>query len=92
MKELIDIISTEIGVNGGKVETTQKMERRSFSRVVDKKDAGGFYVNFIFEAPPGTVSKLRHQFARNEDIFRVLFTQDAATPPAKAVATPAPAK
>ena len=84
VKELIDSISAEIAASGGKVETTQKMDKRPFARVADKKDPAGFYVNFIFEAPPGTVGKLRHQFARKEDIFRVLFTQAAETPvPAK---------
>ena len=84
VKEALDRITAEITAAGGKVETTQKMDKRPFARVADKKDPAGFYVNFIFEAPPGTVNKLRHQFARKEDIFRVLFTQAAETPvPAK---------
>ena len=84
LKEIIDGISAEITAAGGKVETTQKMDKRQFARVANKKDAAGFYVNFIFEAPPGALGQLRHQVARKDDIFRVLFTQAAATP---AVAT-----
>ena len=82
VKELIDSISAEIQAAGGKVETTQKMDKRPFSRVADRNNAAGFYVNFIFQAPPDAVRSLRNQFARKEDVFRVMFTQAAAAPAA----------
>ena len=73
-KELIDKITNEIVALGGKIETVQKMDKRSFARVVDKKYTGGFYVNVIFEGTPTLVATLRSRFALNEDVFRVLFT------------------
>ena len=57
---------------------------RVYSRVADKKFSSGFYVNVIFEAGPTTVDQLRHKFALNDDVFRVLFTE--APPVAEAAA------
>ena len=75
VKELIDKVTEEITHSGGKVETVQKMDKRQFSRVADKKYTTGFYVNVIFESEPGNVAHLRSRFALNEDVFRVLFTE-----------------
>ena len=80
IKDAIDKISAEITAGGGKVETVQKMEKRSFTRVADKKFTSGFYVNVIFESQPAAIAPLRHRFALNEEVFRVMFTQ---APPAK---------
>ena len=74
VKELIDKISADIAGAGGKVETVQKMDKRAFSRVADKKFTSGFYVNVIFEAAPAAIAGLRSKFGLNEEVFRVLFT------------------
>jgi len=79
LKETIDKISAEITATGGKVETVQKMEKKAFARVADRKNNSGFYVNVVFEIEPGAVSQLRHRFVTNEDVFRVVFT--LAPPP-----------
>ena len=55
------------------------MDKKSFSRVADKKHTSGFYVNVIFESEPGVVSQLKQRFALNEEVFRVMFT-NAPTP------------
>jgi len=52
LKETIDRLSAEITKIGGKIETVQKMEKKGFARVADKKTKDGYYVNFIFEADP----------------------------------------
>lgn len=75
VKELIDKVTEEINQAGGKVETVQKMDKRQFSRVADKKHNSGFYVNVIFETEPSTVAALRARFGMNEDIFRVMFSE-----------------
>ena len=59
IKEVIDAITTDITAVGGKVETVQKMDKRPFSRVADKRNSSGFYVNFIFEASPATAASCR---------------------------------
>jgi small subunit ribosomal protein S6 len=82
IKETIDKISAEITALGGKVETVQKMEKKSFSRVADKKHPAGFYVNVIFEAQPSLIDQLKHRFAMNTEVFRVLFTNSPVPKPA----------
>lgn len=74
LKETIDKISAEITAAGGKVETVQKMEKKAFARVADRKNSAGFYVNYVFEAAPDVAARLRKSFVANEEIFRVLFT------------------
>ena len=83
IKDNIDKISAEIAAVGGKVETVQKMDKRNFMRVANKKYSAGFYANFIFEAEPAVVAQLRNRFVMNEEVFRVLFS---VAPPVKAAA------
>jgi ribosomal protein S6 len=79
VKEVIDRISAEITNAGGKVETVQKMDKRPFSRVADKKWTSGFFVNVIFEAAPKSLAALKVRFGLNDEVFRVMFT-DAPAP------------
>jgi len=74
IKDAIDKISAEITTAGGKVETVQKMDKKNFSRVADKKHNSGFYVNVIFESEPTAITQLKQRFALNEEVFRVMFT------------------
>jgi ribosomal protein S6 len=74
VKEMIDRISAEITGAGGKLETVQKMDKRPFSRVANKRFSSGYFVNFIFELDPTALSQLKHRFDLNEEVFRVLFT------------------
>ena len=85
LKETIDKISAEIAAAGGKVETIQKMDKKTFTHVADRKHSSGFYVNIVFESDPAAVAKLRHRFVNNEEIFRVLFTKAAAPKPVAAI-------
>ena len=78
VKEAIDKLSAEITSAGGKVETVQKMDKRNFVRVADKKHSSGHYVNVIFESQPTVLPQLQSRFALSEDVFRVLFTEAAA--------------
>ena len=78
LKDIIDKISAEITSLGGKVETVQKMDKRNFSRVADKKHSSGYYVNVIFESEPSTIEPMKHRFATNSDVFRVLFSNAPA--------------
>jgi ribosomal protein S6 len=86
VKDAIDKISAEITTLGGKVETVQKMDKKNYSRVADKKHTAGFYVNIIFEGQPTLIEQLKHRFAMNEDVFRVLFSKAPAPKPATTTA------
>ena len=74
VKDALDKISTDITAAGGKIETVQKMEKKAFARIADKRHSSGFYANVIFVGTPTIVSQLTKKFSLNEEIFRVLFT------------------
>ena len=86
IKDTIDKISAEITSAGGKVETVQKMDKKSFMRVANKKYTSGFYVNVIFESQPATIDQLKKRFTMNDEVFRVLFTTAPVLKPAAAAA------
>jgi ribosomal protein S6 len=83
IKETLDKISADITAAGGKVETVQKMDRKAFARVADKKHSAGFYANVIFTSAPAAIAPLRSKFALNEEVFRVIFTDSPEPKPAK---------
>jgi len=74
VKDALDKISNDITAVGGKIETVQKMERKAFARIADKRHSAGFYANVIFDAAPDMIAQLQKKFALNEEVFRVLFT------------------
>ena len=69
MKDIIDKISAEITTAGGKVETVQKMDKKTFARVADKRYSAGFYVNIIFEAEPAAIDQLQAPFRDEQRRF-----------------------
>ncbi len=83
VKDALDKISAEITAAGGKVETVQKMDRKSFARVADKKHNAGFYANVIFSGTPTIITQLRTKLALDEEVFRVFFTHAPEPKPAK---------
>jgi ribosomal protein S6 len=86
VKDVIDHVTADITAAGGKVETVQKMDKRQFARAANRKHQSGFYVNVIFQSEPTALTGLRTKFRLSEDIFRVVFTDAAATPAAAAAA------
>ena len=83
VKDTLDKVEAEIVAAGGKVETVQKMERKNFARIADKKHNAGFYANVIFSGTPSIIAQLRTKFALSEQIFRVLFSLSHEPKPAK---------
>ena len=81
IKEAIDKISAEFVSAGAKVETVQKMDRKNFTRIADKKYTSGFYVNVIFTSPPAAIAPLRSKFGLNEEVFRVLISESPEPKP-----------
>lgn len=82
VKDTLDKVSADITAAGGKVETVQKMDKKSFARIADKKFTSGFYANVIFNGTPALVEQLQSKFALNEEVFRVLFTHSPEPKPA----------
>ena len=58
----------------GKVINEQKLDRRGFARVADKKNSGGFYFSLIFEMDPGSLVEFKSILAKRKDVFRVQIT------------------
>lgn len=84
VKETIDKIVAEMSSLGVRIDAIQKMEKRPFSRVANKKISSGYYANILFEAEPAAIEQLHTRFALSPDVFRVIFTQRGVTPPAAA--------
>ena len=83
IKDTLDKISADITAAGGKVETVQKMDRKAYARVADKKHTAGFYANVIFTSAPAVIAALRNKFSLNDEVFRVIFTNSPEPKPAK---------
>lgn len=75
LKEAVDRVVAEVSAVGGKVETVQKMDKKSFARVADKRVSAGHYVNVIFEAEPKAITAIQDRIRHSEEIFRALFTE-----------------
>ena len=75
LNEAVEKVKTIIASTGAKVETVQKMEKRPFVRVTDKKVTGGHYVNVIFEALPAAIVALPNKFLHVAEVCRVLFSE-----------------
>ena len=76
---IIKAVDELIGKSGGKVLNEQKMDRRSFARVANKKNSGGFYVNLVFEMEPGGLEEFRTAIRKRPEVFRLQITL-ASTP------------
>ena len=61
----------------------QKMDKKNFARIADKKYGAGFYANIIFAGPPTIIPQLRSKFAMDGEVFRTLFTEAPEPKPAK---------
>ena len=71
---IIKALGELIDSSGGKVLNEQKMDRRSFARVANKKNSGGFYVNLMFEMEPGGFAEFKAALRKRPEVFRVQIT------------------
>lgn len=71
---IIKALGTLISDTGGKVKAENKLDRRAFARVADKKHTGGFYMSLNFDLEPGKLDELRAALAKRSDVFRVQIT------------------
>ncbi|MBM3889428.1 MAG: 30S ribosomal protein S6 [Verrucomicrobia bacterium] len=71
---LIESLEKELKTAGAVVKTVQKMDKRTFARPTRKVSAG-YYVNFVFDAPPDSIAPLRTKLALNDNVFRVMFQE-----------------
>lgn len=69
VKDLVDRLESEFEREGAKIELVQKMDRRQFAYAAGKLDTG-HYVNFVFNADPQLISKLRSKFKLDPEVYR----------------------
>jgi small subunit ribosomal protein S6 len=69
LKDIVDRLESEFQKEGAQIEQVQKMEKRQFSYVAGKLDAG-YYVNFIFHADSQLITKLRSKFKLDPEVYR----------------------
>jgi small subunit ribosomal protein S6 len=72
VKDIVDRLESEFQKEGAQIEQVQKMDKRHFSYVAGPLDSG-FYVNFVFHAEPGLITKLRSKFKLDPEIYRQHF-------------------
>src|SRR5271155_1287207 len=68
LKEAIEAIEKEIEGFGGKINGTQKMDRKRFERLSGELESG-FYVNVQFTLAPDKFEPLRAKLALNEIVY-----------------------
>jgi len=81
LKETVERLEGDFAKDGAKIESVQKMDRRHFTYVANKLDAG-YYVNFVFEGTPDVLEKLRARFKLDAEVFRHDYKKLAAKKPA----------
>ena len=69
VKEMIERLESEFEKEGAKVEQVQKMDKRHFSYMAGSLDSG-YYVNFIVNADPQLIVRLRTKFKLDPDVYR----------------------
>ena len=82
VKEIIERLESELTKEGAVVEQVQKMDKRPLAYSPRHIDAA-YYVNFIFEANPALISKLRSKFKLDPAIFLQHYQQLPATAPVR---------
>ena len=85
IKEIIDRLESEFQKEGAQIEQVQKMDKHQFSYVTGPLDAG-YYVNFVFNADPQLIGRLRSKFKLDPEVYRQNYqrlTEKREKPPKK---------
>ena len=90
LKDLAAFVTGEITKAGGKILESKDLGRRSFARIMQKKESG-FYLSIIFQIAADKVSVLTSRYHLNDDVFRFQITRfdDKLVSKAPVAATPA---
>ena len=83
--DIVDRLESEFKKEGAEVEQVQKMDKHQFSYVTGPLDAG-YYVNFVFNADPQLIGRLRSKFKLDPEVYRQNYqrlTEKREKPPKK---------
>ena len=70
--EIIERLESEFKKEGAQIEQVQRLEKRNFSYIAGPLDSG-YFVNFVFDADPQVIEKLRAKFKLDDDVYRQHF-------------------
>ena len=68
-QKIIERLEKDFSAEGAEVESVQKMDQRHFSYVAGKLDSG-YFVNFVFNAEPAALDRLKTKFKLDDDVYR----------------------
>src|SRR5580692_12107360 len=68
VKEIVERLEAEFVKEGATVEQVQKMDKRQLAYAPSNVESA-YYVNFIFEADPSLIVKLRGKFKLDPIVF-----------------------
>jgi ribosomal protein S6 len=67
--KIIDRLEGEFKKEGAEIEQVQRLDRRHFSYAAGPLDSG-YFVNFVFDAEPQLIDKIKTKFKLDADIYR----------------------
>ena len=67
--EVIERLEGEFKKEKAEIEQVQRLDRRQFSYVAGPLESG-YYVNFVFQAEPAALTKLKAKFELDEQVYR----------------------
>jgi small subunit ribosomal protein S6 len=82
VKETIERLEKDFAKEGAEIESVQKMEKREFTYVAGALSSG-YFVNFVFQAEPVVLDKLRAKFKLDPEIYRQHYQKLASKKVAK---------
>ena len=82
VKDVIDRLEKDFKKEGADVEQVQKMEKREFSYAAGALTSG-YFVNFVFNAEPTVIEKLRAKFKLDPEVYRQNYQKLTAKKAAK---------
>ena len=69
VKEVIERLEKDFTKEGASVEQVQRLEKREFSYAAGHLSSG-YFVNFVFNAEPDVVDKLRAKLKLDPEVYR----------------------
>ena len=69
VKEVIERLEKDFTKEGASVEQVQRLEKREFSYAAGHLNSG-YFVNFVFNAEPTVVDKLRAKLKLDPEVYR----------------------
>jgi small subunit ribosomal protein S6 len=67
--DMVERLESEFQKEGAQIEQVQKMDKRQFSYAAGQLDSG-YFVNFVFQADPQLITKLRSKFKLDPEVYR----------------------